>query len=203
MKNNMKKIAASIGFAFAVGGACTSASATVLTFDDINSGFGVVQLAQNYGGLNWDYNSNWNLGWQVWNTNQFYYPAQTPPNVAFAHSTNIGVSFLTDSVFDGAYFGGSAQARYDLYLDSNLVHSSTFANMGTNGNPAAWVGSGYSGLVDRVQVVTNGGGADWVMDNFTYNSTAPIPEPETYAMMLAGLGMLGFMARRRKLKAAA
>jgi hypothetical protein len=27
---------------------------------------------------------------------------------------------------------------------------------------------------------------------------APVPEPETYAMMLAGLGMLGFFARRRK-----
>jgi hypothetical protein len=27
----------------------------------------------------------------------------------------------------------------------------------------------------------------------------PIPEPETYAMMLAGLGMLGFTAKRRKL----
>lgn len=26
----------------------------------------------------------------------------------------------------------------------------------------------------------------------------PIPEPETYAMLLAGLGLLGFMARRRK-----
>ncbi len=27
---------------------------------------------------------------------------------------------------------------------------------------------------------------------------APIPEPETYAMMLAGLGMLGWMAKRRR-----
>lgn len=30
--------------------------------------------------------------------------------------------------------------------------------------------------------------------------TNPIPEPETYAMMLAGLGLLGVMARRRKQK---
>ncbi len=29
-----------------------------------------------------------------------------------------------------------------------------------------------------------------------------IPEPETYAMMLAGLGLLGFVARRRKQKQA-
>jgi len=29
-------------------------------------------------------------------------------------------------------------------------------------------------------------------------NAVPIPEPETYAMMLAGLGALGFLARRRK-----
>ena len=39
------------------------------------------------------------------------------------------------------------------------------------------------------------------MDNLTF--TTPIPEPETYAMLLAGLGLLGFAARRRKLKLAA
>jgi len=33
-----------------------------------------------------------------------------------------------------------------------------------------------------------------VVDNF---SLAPIPEPETYAMMLAGLGLLGLVGRRR------
>lgn len=38
-------------------------------------------------------------------------------------------------------------------------------------------------------------------DNFSVThipSTAAVPEPETYAMMLAGLGLLGFAARRRK-----
>lgn len=29
---------------------------------------------------------------------------------------------------------------------------------------------------------------------------APIPEPETYAMLLAGLGLMGFVARRRRAK---
>ena len=31
-----------------------------------------------------------------------------------------------------------------------------------------------------------------------YASAAPVPEPETYAMMLTGLGLMGLVARRRK-----
>jgi PEP-CTERM motif len=34
------------------------------------------------------------------------------------------------------------------------------------------------------------------MDDFLY--AAPVPEPETYAMLLAGLGLIGAMSRRRK-----
>jgi hypothetical protein len=29
-------------------------------------------------------------------------------------------------------------------------------------------------------------------------SVSAVPEPETYAMLVAGLGMLGFMGRRRQ-----
>jgi hypothetical protein len=33
----------------------------------------------------------------------------------------------------------------------------------------------------------------------TADVAAPVPEPETYALMLAGLGVLGWASRRRKL----
>ena len=39
--------------------------------------------------------------------------------------------------------------------------------------------------------------------DLTIQTPNPIPEPETYAMMLAGLGLLGFAARRRKQKSMA
>jgi hypothetical protein len=45
----------------------------------------------------------------------------------------------------------------------------------------------------------------WTMDTQSFGATGavgvvttPVPEPETYALFLAGLGVMGFMARRRR-----
>ena len=45
--------------------------------------------------------------------------------------------------------------------------------------------SAFGAAIDNVRVSVDG-------------TTAPIPEPETYALMLAGLGVMGFAARRRQ-----
>ena len=42
----------------------------------------------------------------------------------------------------------------------------------------------------------------FIVDNFAVNVVA-VPEPETYAMFLAGLGLMGAIARRRKQQASA
>jgi hypothetical protein len=49
---------------------------------------------------------------------------------------------------------------------------------------------------------SNAGFEEWATRSAA-NAVAPIPEPETYAMLLAGLGLLGFAAQRRKRKQAA
>jgi hypothetical protein len=42
------------------------------------------------------------------------------------------------------------------------------------------------------------GGTMRGVDKITQTITAAVPEPETYAMFMAGLGLIGFIARRRK-----
>lgn len=38
----------------------------------------------------------------------------------------------------------------------------------------------------------------WKTDAGTFGAPPPIPEPSTYALLLAGLGLVGFVAHRRK-----
>src|SRR5687768_15052050 len=44
----------------------------------------------------------------------------------------------------------------------------------------------------------NRGGTEGATASFLGYTASPIPEPETYAIFLAALGMMVFMARRRK-----
>lgn len=56
----------------------------------------------------------------------------------------------------------------------------------------------FTGITfDKITFIPTGTGDKIVIDNLQ-TVLAAVPEPETYAMMLAGLGLMGFVARRRK-----
>jgi hypothetical protein len=114
---------------------------------------------------------------------------------------NYDLAFVASSSFSFAggglivNFENTNGAVNDTSFEQNLVYSSF--------NPYTVRRYFNGNSVGDMSNASFGDGTDVVGNMQITTGVAPIPEPETYAMMLAGLGMLGFMARRRKLKAAA
>lgn len=112
-------------------------------------------------------------------------------NTFIGTGANIGTTFPT----------GFGTGLADVDTSTGGIANATFDS---NGVPAAFggpfadfeVGSSFSGLNPVYPAECPGGGA-CVRGSADFTSTA-IPEPETYALMLAGLGVVGFVARRRK-----
>ena len=86
----------------------------------------------------------------------------------------------------------------------NYVGPTNIGNISNNGNGFGdWTLGTISlaGLLPTDQVLFHAtwtGAVDGAESFFLVNGTHAIPEPETYAMMLVGFSLLGFVARRRK-----
>ncbi len=67
-------------------------------------------------------------------------------------------------------------------------------------NSATFVGftSTGAGIASAVIGDLNNPTFSFAIDNMTFANTAPVPEPAAIALMLAGLGVVGVAARRRK-----
>jgi len=88
----------------------------------------------------------------------------------------------------------------DTWFNNRTVDLSSVAGVNNNANFAFRVVAGFgtpTAYVASNPTSTYATGGTWRFDMVTVNA-APVPEAETYALMLAGLGLVGFMARRRK-----
>ena len=95
---------------------------------------------------------------------------------------------------------------WSLMADQDVTLDLVFAMHASN-NSGAFLFDDQSLVADAVTPGTwsihwlNNGGNVPDFSNLTLfarDVTTPVPEPETYALMLAGIGAMGFVARRRK-----
>ena len=60
----------------------------------------------------------------------------------------------------------------------------------------AYLAAGWNGAIDAI-VVSSGFQGSYVMDDLSFESAAPVPEPGSMTLMLAGLGLVGYLRLRR------
>ena len=151
-------------------------------------------------------------------------------NIGETLTMNLGASYTIKSfqlgvLYDGPEFGDVNEVAQVSFFDGmNALGSFTLTATGTA--MATWTGAG---TVTNLSPADQPGAGHWQVDglgianvskieftaltglcgtgacnnqsDFMVTSVTAVPEPGTYAMLLAGLGALGFMAKRRKAQA--
>jgi hypothetical protein len=130
-----------------------------------------------------DYSSN-----LVFTTNSTQKGATVSFTPAVAPGTPLSFQLYVVNTAETWYTGGASN-NSDGVAHANVIYD-------WNGTP----GRTFVGFED----LRGGGDRDYNDFTFSFTNVAvnAVPEPETYAMMLTGLGLLGFLARRRKKGAA-
>ena len=132
-------------------------------------------------------------------------------NLLGPSATFTGTPALLDGGADAISFDGLAAGTYSYTLTLSgqfiTLTSATLTDAAQVVQPLNV--TNVLGIVSFGYLLSTGEGPSFVLDlagtvtdasKANYNGTlsvVPVPEPETYAMFLAGLGAMGFMLRRR------
>lgn len=124
-------------------------------------------------------------------------------------TTEAGKTYALSYFLEGGGYYGFGQDVFNVYWNGNLVtttaQADTWSGPGAWSNPYTWYQFTATGLVgtghDTLTLSLSDSPQVWGsvnLDNVSVAATAAVPEPETYALMLAGGVLLAALKRRRQ-----
>ena len=199
---SINKVAVALTVVSALAASAAANANTVINFDDLTAGRWGTEIQNGYSGLNWS-------NFYILNGNSFDsssgYGTGTvsAPNVAFNGAGN-PASFSSATAFNLATIDvtkawASGITHFDGYVGNILTYSMNVSSTTAGPTLATF---NWNGL-NKVTMSDGNSTHQTAIDNLTLgNVVAAVPEPETYAMLLAGLGLMGAITRRRQNKQA-
>lgn len=120
------------------------------------------------------------------------------PSLTIAAHAGLQISDLVFHAQGGVFHGGSASVNLFLGNYAGAANNGTWTLDFAIPTPSfsSWTSPPAVLVLNRTGLSSNGGMyADQASFSFTVSA---VPEPATYALMFAGLGAVGFVARRRQ-----
>lgn len=191
-----------IAAAFAITAIAAPATAVTITFDDVE---GFSSVSNGYKGFNWNnffaidatmvVSSGYFAGVVSLN-NVVANGFPTPATISSAKAFSLTSGYLTAAWNDGL------TVQLNGYLGGNPVFTQTFSPTATG--PTLYSFNGAS--IDTAMFSSFGGshhegyfgtGTYFGLDSLTINGAGGVPEPASWALMVAGFGLVGASMRRR------